>query len=361
MLRRPDFRSKGLAPMNALFLATVGVVSFTPAPLVWDSKGHMEVAEVAWTVLGNDDAGKAVQKKIEKLLAEHPFPHDIGWQASPDADQLRDAFATAATWPDIIKHDAHHPNAPYHPFYKRFAEDFGRPSGEKARSFESALHAWHFYDVQITASAHDGGLVAAPMTKKPQAAKFPTQIGNAYQALDWTRSVLKDASAKPEMRAIALCWIAHLVGDLHQPLHCATLVTTDPNGDRGGNDFHVPTETSTQNLHAIWDDILDPHGKKDTVEAAASRVLAIDAASAVGSPETGVLDLDAAHWIERGAKLAASHVYTFNGQLLRADLDAADDVQALLKDYRTMARELAEKRARLGGERLAAILKEDLK
>ena len=44
----------------------------------------------------------------------------------------------------------------------------------------------------------------------------------------------------PERKAIALAWLYHLVGDIHQPLHTAQLFTVDsPNGDTGGNEICV--------------------------------------------------------------------------------------------------------------------------
>jgi S1/P1 Nuclease len=44
----------------------------------------------------------------------------------------------------------------------------------------------------------------------------------------------------PEQKAIALAWLFHLVGDIHQPLHTAQLFTVEyPKGDRGGNEICV--------------------------------------------------------------------------------------------------------------------------
>ena len=38
----------------------------------------------------------------------------------------------------------------------------------------------------------------------------------------------------PERKAVALAWLFHLVGDIHQPLHTAQLFTVEyPKGDRG--------------------------------------------------------------------------------------------------------------------------------
>src|SRR5262249_13045573 len=50
-----------------------------------------------------------------------------------------------------------------------------------------------------------------------------------------------------EARTEALIFLIHLVGDAHQPLHCAD------NNDHGGNDVHVLFFGTADNLHAVWD------------------------------------------------------------------------------------------------------------
>ena len=41
---------------------------------------------------------------------------------------------------------------------------------------------------------------------------------DALEAIAWNSEVLKRSKDAGE-RAVALCWILHLVGDVHQPLH----------------------------------------------------------------------------------------------------------------------------------------------
>lgn len=53
-------------------------------------------------------------------------------------------------------------------------------------------------------------------------------------------------SEVPLIHSFAQCALIHLVGDIHQPLHCIG------HGDRGGNDFHL--HGPHKNLHALWDD-----------------------------------------------------------------------------------------------------------
>ena len=56
-------------------------------------------------------------------------------------------------------------------------------------------------------------------------------------------------------RAVLLCWYFHLIGDLHQPLHAASLYTPKlfPSGDKGGNEIKFGTK---MNLHHFWDDAM---------------------------------------------------------------------------------------------------------
>ena len=60
-------------------------------------------------------------------------------------------------------------------------------------------------------------------------------------------AILRDKSRSLAVRLEALKFVVHLVGDLHQPLHCAD------NMDRGGNDVEVRWFGKRTNLHAVWD------------------------------------------------------------------------------------------------------------
>src|SRR5262245_28466716 len=60
-------------------------------------------------------------------------------------------------------------------------------------------------------------------------------------------------------RAIALAWLFHLVGDIHQPLHTVQLFTYEyPKGDRGGNEICVRVTQAGQpmDLHRFWDGVI---------------------------------------------------------------------------------------------------------
>ena len=71
------------------------------------------------------------------------------------------------------------------------------------------------------------------------------------------RRVKSQVSA--DQRAIALAWLLHLGGDVHQPLHTVQLFTREyPHGDRGGNEVCVrlAPERAPLDLHRLWDGLI---------------------------------------------------------------------------------------------------------
>ena len=71
--------------------------------------------------------------------------------------------------------------------------------------------------------------------------------GDALQALTHFRAVLQDPKASIADKQLALRFVVHLVGDLHQPLHVGKCC------DKGGNDVKVTWFGKPTNLHAVWD------------------------------------------------------------------------------------------------------------
>jgi S1/P1 Nuclease len=67
------------------------------------------------------------------------------------------------------------------------------------------------------------------------------------EALKWFLMVIADKNAPIMVRRIALYYVEHLVGDMHQPLHAGRI------GDRGGVDIPVSYRGETTNLHFFWD------------------------------------------------------------------------------------------------------------
>lgn len=71
--------------------------------------------------------------------------------------------------------------------------------------------------------------------------------GKAVQKVNEFIKTLKDKNSAKNQKIIALKFLIHLIGDLHQPLHVG-------NGlDRGGNNIKVNWFNEPTNIHAIWD------------------------------------------------------------------------------------------------------------
>src|SRR5438045_1680847 len=71
--------------------------------------------------------------------------------------------------------------------------------------------------------------------------------GDALEAITRFTSVLKDRQASLADKQMALRFIVHLVGDLHQPLHVGRP------GDEGGGKILVTFFGKPTNLHVVWD------------------------------------------------------------------------------------------------------------
>jgi hypothetical protein len=93
----------------------------------------------------------------------------------------------------------------------------------------------------------------------------PSQ-GDALEALARFTRTLKDPNASLADKQLALRFVVHLVGDLHQPLHVGKCC------DKGGNDVKVTFFGKPTNLHAVWDSALVDDEQLSFTELAAKLV-----------------------------------------------------------------------------------------
>ena len=102
----------------------------------------------------------------------------------------------------------------------------GPPWADDIRTRDRAEHrqTWHYINFPFRPEGQ-------PASIHPK----PPQNVNILTALAENERIVM-AATDPSQRAIALTWLFHLTGDIHQPLHSTQIFTTDyPNGDRGGN------------------------------------------------------------------------------------------------------------------------------
>jgi hypothetical protein len=89
---------------------------------------------------------------------------------------------------------------------------------------------------------------------------------------------IKNPKVSIQDKALHLSWVFHQAGDIHQPLHAvARFSKALPEGDRGGNEVHVPNPRARggrqYNLHAHWDDLLGNDQVTATVEKLADYLI----------------------------------------------------------------------------------------
>jgi hypothetical protein len=309
----------------------VCVVSCLAAPArAWNETGHMVVAYIAYKHLSPQ-----ARQAVDRLLTMNP---DIeAWKATlppnwDDNAKRLAAFMYASTWADVIKSKdgyisdgEHNGNRP--PTGPEASRNIGY--ADKYRH-----QYWHFIDMPLSA---DGTATMAP--PEPNAM---TQL-----------AILIDALKNPpsdEIRSYDLVWVAHIVGDLHQPLHTVSRFSkAHPAGDDGGNAVSLCHAPCRLNLHWFWDSALGGFGLQEA--------LAVGEQLDAMEPPAGGDVTDVKHWINEGVEAAKQAVY--------ADPISAESPTASVslpnREYRMRARRLAEDRAILAGRRLARLLNDSLK
>jgi hypothetical protein len=142
-------------------------------------------------------------------------------------------------------------------------------------------------------------------------------------------------------RAIALMWLLHFGGDIHQPLHAAAR-----NNDKGGNDVIVNLVPGARdlNLHSVWDStilrsIQNPEAR---VKAAITSAMAAK--------------LKPSDWALESWALAQNVVY--KGVRVPS---GKDDVVRLTQQYITDGQPAVIQRLAEAGVRLAEIIKKTVK
>jgi hypothetical protein len=85
------------------------------------------------------------------------------------------------------------------------------------------------------------------------------------------------STAPDDTRLLALKYIIHFVGDVHQPLHAGY------GDDRGGNSYQLQAFMRGSNLHAVWDSGLIKNLNEDA-DALAARLATTKVADATFDP-----------------------------------------------------------------------------
>jgi hypothetical protein len=180
---------------NRFLVAIAGLFALaTPAQAYWEY-GHESVARIAWLQMRPDTRAKVAALLRQGRLLETP--------ECPVA-----TLEQASVWADCIK-----------------------PLGDRFNYASS----WHYQNVDVCeafdlkAACKDGNCVSAQIERNAR--------------------LLADRRVPTRERLMALAFLTHFVGDLHQPMHAGD------HQDLGGN--RVPANYGViggrTNLHGIWD------------------------------------------------------------------------------------------------------------
>lgn len=206
---------------------TAFIFAFAFPASAWDDAGHKLTAYIAWQQMSPQVREHAVKILLSAPEDSHLSALLLQNSRSKEANE-REFFMFASTWADIVRdRDFKNRFAKYHKSDWHYADTFWRGADGKVEILND----------------------------------FEEPTGKAVERLFAFDKVLRDASASDADKAIALAWILHLGGDIHQPLHTSARVSeTEPKGDQGGNLFLLtPADTpreSRVNLHWFWDSII---------------------------------------------------------------------------------------------------------
>ena len=163
----------------------------------------------------------------------------------------------------------------------------------------------------------------------------------------------KIKSGTDEEKAVYMTWLFHLVGDIHQPLHCTAVFSERfPDGDRGGILAMIRTRTSMTNLRSFWDGL---PGRGETAGEIGKLVHAVEQITKDKAAE--IKKELAEHqtfesWAREGWELSKRAVY-LNGELKVAAGRGARDAPEVPAEYPAACGMVARVQMGKAGIRLA--------
>lgn len=183
------------------FLLFLSVFLSSSSVMAWGLNGHRIIAEIAQRHLS-----KKAARNLQKLIGSAPL-------------------AFWSNWPDFIKSDT---------------TDKWSQTGP-----------WHYVDLPGHLSETDFISDLKKISEK-----------SLYSQIPEMESILANKKLPLEQRQIALRFLIHFVGDLHQPLHVGR------DEDAGGNKIELTWFGQKTNLHTLWDSELIDYQKWSYTEYA---------------------------------------------------------------------------------------------
>jgi len=262
--------------LSRVLLACV-LLGAAPAALAWGPLGHRIVADLAQSQLT-----PVARAEVDRLLAsEHAA-----------------SLADVANWADQLRDDP--------------VPDMAMLARESAPLHYVNMHGSCTY--KPAQDCPDGQCVV--------------------HAINHYAQILGDRRLPTAVRAQALNFVVHFVGDAQQPLHAGY------KDDKGGNEVQVQFAGKGSNLHRVWDSGLLSTRHLD----AAAYAALLEREGAVTLPKAvAPFDNAPAQWVGQGCRIVMDDGVYPSGHRIGAA-------------YVERMRPIAERQLRLGGARLAALL-----
>jgi S1/P1 Nuclease len=264
-------------------------------------------------------------EKVKAVLERHPW-YANQWQSRlqdlPVADNDLMLFMQAARWPDDIRIQDKAQNRP----------------------------SWHYINLPFKPEGQPDSVQA----------REPEPV-NILTALAENERVVKNENDAAK-KAIALAWLFHLVGDIHQPLHTAQLFTVEhPKEDRGGNEICVRVTQARQpmDLHRFWDRVITSSSNLTRLRNEATSLRNRQEFQRGQLTELGSTDFES--WAKESFEIATKIAYRNGGRIgiPKGENKDCREVQAapvLPVGYMVSASRIGDRRIMLAGYQLAELL-----
>ena len=347
------------------FLSSAGFVAFfTVLPLVnvlaWGDEGHRITVRIAARHLDSQaraEVGRLILADVRNngFYYQQSCPNVFAISKKPanewtDADKntfVYDGLACIASWAD--------------------------PPVKNQRNYTSN---WHFVDIPVVRATSQ-----SPLRYSYDAARdCPTDEKRgdcAVQALRRLEFVLGNPKKQGHVygeelttRADAFKFFIHIVGDIHQPLHCVThkkneqaVADLTDTGDLGGNftlvSWFGDTDTpyGFMNLHSVWDSsIIERAIQSETQKETGytNRLISNSQSLNLAQIQAG----DTSDWIAKSYDLAVTNAYgklpVFDGACqMKFENQTKTGCHKLSENYYSVNKSKIEEQLIYGGVRLA--------
>jgi hypothetical protein len=273
----------------------------------WDNRGHRLTGELTFDRLQATDP--TALAAIIAIMAQHPdrARFDRNLAGLVGEARMRRMFGLMARWPDDVRQTK-----------------WDRPEWHYALK---VVNGWTWLDWYIAGDAET---------------QWAANLATA-----------RDAARPAADRAVALCWMLHIGGDMHQPLHRGHRMDRQwLKTDRAGTIAYVRRTAGAppMQLHELWDGAFDPTGTGGGDENGdVTRLHAALAPRQAAFHPAG----DFGQWIGESEALARSRGYA--GQALLATAAPAN-APAMTPAYMAMLRGIAEQRMIEAGARMGNTL-----